>query len=426
MPDPLLMRRTVVLAKVESSPNVDASPVPTLDAVLAEDPDFSVEVNVLERNFARFDLDRVAHKVGRKLASLKFSHEWRSNGLTNGASTAAKLGTLLRGCGFAQTALASGASGQVGSVQADDANTGPTISWVAAGTWAGLTQPILYTLEVTTGGASATAKVSITPDAETVAQTLDAAQTDVTMTTATSPISLKSGGSGFTLQPTWTGNLVVGDKYYVRVYPPGFVYRPISTSYESLTLYCYMDGLLHKITGAMGSFTLNAEAGGYAKAEFTFTGQYVAPTDAALPTTARYERTLPAMVENSQLRIDSHAAVCGMFSLDIGNSIAARPDVNNSDGYNGVRITERNTTGQIDPELVAVASFDLWGKMSAGTEMIYRQRVGSTAGNRIFTLAPKVQFGQLTYKDREMMRALDANLSFNRHFGNDAIEFLFS
>ena len=425
MPDALLMNRTVLLAKIEVTNNVDPVPTPTADAVLAEDPEFSVETNILERNFARFDLSRVAHRVGRKLASIKFSHEWRSNGLTNGATVPAKLGTLLRGCGFSQTAMTSGAAGQVGAVSPDDENTGPTITWAAAGTWAALTQPVLYTITVVTGGASGTAAVSITPDAETVAQALDVVQASVVLTTAT-PAQLKSGGGGFTLAPTWTGALVVGDKYYVRVYPPGYRYRPISTSFESLTFYLYMDGILHKMTGAMGTFSLSAEAGGYAKAEFTFTGQYVAPIDAALPTTARYERTLPAMVELSQLRVDTHAAIVGMFSLDVGNTVSPRPDANSSDGYQGVRISERAVTGQTDPELVAIASFDLWGKMTAGAEMIYRNRVGNVAGNRIFMLAPKTQFGQLTYKDRENMRAVDSNLMFNRHFGNDEVEFVFS
>jgi hypothetical protein len=425
MPDALLMNRTVLLAKIETTNNVDANPTPTADAVLAEDPEFSVETNVLERNFARFDLSRVAHRVGRKLASIKFSHEWRSNGLTNGATVPAKLGTLLRGCGFSQTAGASGAAGQVGAVSADDENTGPVVTWAAAGTWAGITQPVLYTLQVVTGGASGTAAVSITPDAETVAQSLDVVQASVVLTSA-SPAQLKSGGGGFTLAPTWTGSLVLGDKYYVRVYPPGYRYRPISTGFESLTFYLYMDGLLHKLTGAMGTFSINAEAGGYAKAEFTFTGQFVLPTDAALPTTARYERTLPPMVELSQLRIDTHAATVGMFSMDVGNTVSPRPDANSSDGYNGVRISERSVTGQIDPELVLVADFPLWTRMSAGTEMIYRNRVGNAAGNRIFTLAPKTQFGQMTYKDRENMRALDANIMFNRHFGNDEVEFVFS
>ena len=125
--------------------------------------------------------------------------------------TPAKLGRLLRGCGFAQAAIAGTAGTQVGTINAHDNNTNnPT--WATAGTWTALTMPVLYTIEVTTGGASGVAKVSITPDARALAAGVDVAQTDVTVTTATA-IDLKNGGSGAQITPTFSGDLTVGDKW---------------------------------------------------------------------------------------------------------------------------------------------------------------------------------------------------------------------
>lgn len=426
MPEPLLTRRAVVLAKIESSYNVDATPNPATDAALVADPDYSIDVQIMERNLVRWDLDQVAHRVGSKLASMKFSYEWRSNGRSNSGLTAdaPMLGRLLRGCGFAEAACTAGA-GQVGAVNGEETNTSPTISWTGGGTWA-LTQPIRYTIEVTTGGASGVAAVSITPDAQTVAASIDAAQTGVTITSA-SALQLKSGGSGLTLTPTWTGNLVLGDKFYVWVFPVGLTYMPISSGVESLTLYMYFDGLLHKMTGARGSFSISAEAGGYAKVDFTYTGQYVAPVDAAMPTsTAKYEQTVPAVVENSQLFADTIGAIVGAWSIDVGNTISKRPDVNSPDGYNGVRLTGRDVKGQIDPEMTLVADYDWWGKLANGSTMLFRTKVGQTAGNRIWALAVNTQFGGMTYKDRESIRAADVPLKFNRRFGNDSVIFCVS
>lgn len=424
MPEPLLTRRAVVLAKIETTYNVDAVPVAATNAILVENPDYKIDVSMLDRDFTRADLDMLPSTTGRKLASMTFTHEWRSNGRSHSGliADAPNLGKLLRGCGFAEAAIAGTAGTQVGTVNADEANVS-TPTWAAASTWTDLVQPIVYAIEVTTGGASGAAKVSITPDAKTIAASIDVAQTNVVVTSA-SPLELKSGGGKSTIAPTFAGSLTLGDKWYVIVYPVGIQYMPISASFESLTLYMYFDGLLHKMTGARGTFKVSGEAGNYAKAEFTFTGQYVAPTDVALPSTARYERQTPAMVELSDLYIDNIGAVCSKFDFDLGVSVAPRQDVNSADGYNGVRITARDVKGNIDPEATLVADFAWWTKLASGTIMLWRNKVGQTAGNRIFTLAPSVQISNLGYADRDQIRTMDVPLKMSRWFGNDSLVFL--
>ncbi len=48
----LLTQRALLLAKLEATPGTDAVPTAVADAVLVADPDFTVDPNVLERNFA--------------------------------------------------------------------------------------------------------------------------------------------------------------------------------------------------------------------------------------------------------------------------------------------------------------------------------------------------------------------------------------
>lgn len=422
MSEPLLTRRAVVLAKIESTYNVDASPVAASDAILVEDPDYKIDVSMLDRNNARFDLDSLPSTTGRKLASMTFTHEIRSNGRTNSGliADAPCLGRLLRACGYAETAIASG-TGQVGAINAKETNTNNP-SWAAGGSWAALSMPVVFEIEVTTGGASGTAKVKITPDAKAIAASVAAQQTNVVVTT-TQAIDLKAGGSVSTITPTFSGNLVVGDKWYVIVYPVGIQYLPVSSGFESLTIYMYLDGLLHKMPGARGTFTVSGEAGGYAKAQFTFTGQYVAPVDAALPTTAKFERQTPAMVELSDLYIGSFGAVCSKFDFDLGVTISPRVDANSADGYNGVRVTARDAKGSIDPEATLVADFAWWTALASGTQYLWRTKVGQTAGNRVFALAPCVQITGLSYADRDQIRTMDVPLKFSRWFGNDSLIF---
>ena len=63
-------------------------------------------------------------------------------------------------------------------------------------------------------------------------------------------------------------------------------YAPVSASFSSVTIYYNIDGVLHKVTGARGTFTLSGEVGGIPTIDFTFTGIYNTPTDTAAPSSS--------------------------------------------------------------------------------------------------------------------------------------------
>ena len=60
-------------------------------------------------------------------------------------------------------------------------------------------------------------------------------------------------------------------------------YAPVSSSFSSVTIHYNTDGVRHKITGARGTFTINASVGEIPTIEFSFQGIYNAPDDSALP-----------------------------------------------------------------------------------------------------------------------------------------------
>lgn len=423
MPNPLLMQRAVVLSKIEGTYNTDAVPTPGLDAMLVSDPEFTVDPTVLERNFTRFSLSTLPHRMGRKLAGMKFGAEWRGSG---NPAVRPKLGVHLRAAGYAETQITAGAP-QVGAVK--PLNAGPGAAEVS---WGGATmgvvsppEPILYKMEVTTGGASGTARVSITPDANAVDKGYDAVQTNVAFTSGT-PIQLKQAGNGAAVTPTFAGNLVLGQQFFVFAYPVGWLYTPVSAGYESATNYLYWDGILHKLPGGRATFTLEATAGQFPTGTFTYTGQYVPPVDAAIPPNAVYETTQPPVVELANLTIDEYLAVVNKFSFDQGNQIAPRSDVSKSDGYNGVNITGRDPKGGIDPEMALVGSEDFWNSMATAERMFFRMRLGSDVGNRSWILGPAVQYTGLSYQNRDSYLVLDAGLRFPQWVnGDDEVQFFF-
>lgn len=511
-----LTRRALVLGKIEPVFNVDSLPDPNIDAALVSDPDYSVDPTVLERNFVREDLSPLGTRIGRKIASLSFGIELRSNGLTNSGSVsdAAILGTFLRASGYSETGLTG--VGTVSAIRNAVGNTNnPTFAVAGSNTAGNINK---YTLSVVLGGVSGVAKMRVTggqagrdttvlplPSVSAQVFRLDGVTTTVTATvdqsdplavditmagafqvgdivrvkvngfrfdhtvitadtdlagiaTAVAALidpepfiaagtttvvvnityvgvgdgvvvtsastALTLGDTGMTLTPTFSGSLVLGDSFEVTVFPTGIRYEPISDDFESITLHAFFDGLKHVITGAAGTFSLTATAGEFGTIEFTFTGQYVAPTDQNPPSSTQ-ETTLPPIIELAQLVIDDFQPVVNAFTIEQNNTIVPRPDVSAEDGFKSVRITARDPQGGIDPEATLGIDLDFWDQMTESTEFELNIKFGKDAGNKIAISANKAQYTGITYGDRDGFRTYDAGIRFAREFGDDEIFFVF-
>jgi hypothetical protein len=415
----ILTRKTLVYTEVESVYGTAATMSDATSACLVEAADYKLEVQKIARNIYRADLSPSPDLIGRKTGKISFSHELRGGGVVG---TECRLGRLLRGCSMVATVKA---APWWGAFYTNGTAT-PVVAWTTGGSITGTTEAKTLVFVVTTAGVSGAAQCSITADDGT------AAQTAVTMTSAT-PITLATGGLTATVTPAWTGSLVVGQTWVVTVYPAGIAYYPSSdsTAYASLTINMYKDGVLHVLTGAYGTFKVSAQAGQRAMVQFDFMGFYNAPTDFAFPAAPVYEQTLPQQVELGRIHVDGFgvsgpvANLCAVdaFSYDIVNKIDPRMSINAANGYTGFRITERQSTGGIDPEATLVGTQDFWTKFANAKQMPFGIRVGTTPGNSWGIYAPCAQYTGLTYKDRNGLTALDAGLQFNRLNGDDEIMF---
>jgi hypothetical protein len=391
---------------MESSYRTEAT-VGANDALYVEEPDYSVDVNLLERNFARDDISPLANIIGRRTAGMKFTTELKGNGKQHSgiAGDAPLIARLFRASGYSLTAFAAVDTTAVFPVglHAND------VAWTPDTSGATATDMIGYYLEVTTGGASGTAMITVTSD------TAGEGSAAAAVTTAT---AFSVGTKGLELVPVFTGSLQVGQKWTVWLQPKGLRLDPVSDNFESLTMVLNMDGVQHKMLGSFGTFTITAEAGDYAKIEWEFQGTFEDPTDVAMPI-CNYETALPQQVELARLRVDGEYTIVNAFNYTQGNDIQIRPDVSSNEGYVGTRIVSRAPEGGIDPEAELVASHDFWGKLGRAERMTFQMRVGTEPGNTVWFLAPSVQYTGLTYQDRNGIRTYDAQLKFSRVIGND-------
>jgi hypothetical protein len=280
--------------------------------------------------------------------------------------------------------------------------------------------PRVVTLTCTTGGASATAEVTVSAPA--VGETAAYSQTGVVVEDATA-ITLPGGAE---ITPTVGTSLAEDDEWVFVLTPSGYEYSPVSDNFESVTLYVYYDGLLHKLTGCFGTWSMEAVGGEYAKFTFNFTGNYVAPTDTALPSSPGYESQKPAQVELATLSLSSTTGlVASRFAVDIANDIQIREDINAADAFSGAKLVGRTPTVSFDPEAVLEATHSFWADLAAGTESAFVAKVGNVKGNVVSFECPKVQETNLQYGNRNTTRTYEVTMAAARNSGNDELKVSF-
>lgn len=204
-------------------------------------------------------------------------------------------------------------------------------------------------------------------------------------------------------------------------------YEPLTTGLKTLTLWMYFDGLIHKMTAAMGTFSMTGTAGEIAKVEFTFTGNFAAPIESAFAA-GTYNTTVPALVENAALAWNgSGTGICAeSFSIDMNNEVALRKCINADQGLSGVYISGRNPTGGYTPEVSGALSTSFWADWMASTTRSFTVAVGETAGNIMTVTAPDVQITGIGYGDRDNIKTYDIGLAFRRDAGDDELVFTFT
>lgn len=201
-------------------------------------------------------------------------------------------------------------------------------------------------------------------------------------------------------------------------------YAPMTDSLKTLTIWMYFDGVIHKMTGAMGTWSLSAEAGGIGKIDFTFTGNYSAPTQLALAT-GTFQSTTPPIVESAALAWNASASglYAASWSIDMGNEVSLRKDVNSPQGLHSVYISGRTPTGGFTPEVSGALNDSFWADWAASTTRSFTAKIGATAGNITTFTAPAVQITSIGYADRDNIKTYDVGFGFRRSAstGNDEL-----
>jgi len=100
----MLVKRELILIKIEGAYNTDSVPAAATDAVLISNPSWSHEgARRLDRNHVKSTLDTPKKKYGGSLKSVSFDMEMKGSGT---AGTPPEMAAALRACGLDETVVA--------------------------------------------------------------------------------------------------------------------------------------------------------------------------------------------------------------------------------------------------------------------------------------------------------------------------------
>lgn len=215
-----------------------------------------------------------------------------------------------------------------------------------------------------------------------------------------------SGSGTAIVAPAW-GKLLKACGFAETVQVASVDYLPITdisgVAGTSLSIYYYLDGQLHKLLGARGTFSMEMGVGERPLFKMRFIGRNGGLTAAAnaVPTLTAWRTPLVVTDANTgdvTLGAVTYATATGLIAggtatvsrglrLDIGNSVVFQPLL----GGETVEISTRDVTGAVSLDLTAAQAVAAMADVLANTTTALGLTHGTAAGNTVVIHAPKVQ-----------------------------------
>ena len=206
------------------------------------------------------------------------------------------------------------------------------------------------------------------------------------------------------------------------------VYKPISdftSAVRSATLYAYLDGVLHVMTGSYGNMQMAGNSGQYGKYTWTMQGAvgaisvpYVgtdAIRDVAFPTPTYQNFNLkPPPLIGTSMNVLGGTDCVQAFAFNMNNNVVRRDCMGAASGIRGFMITGRKPGGTVNPEATTRTLQDYWGKWNDNvTGPITFVVNASTVGNWIDWSMPASQITRMGYGDRNGIRTYELEYTAN-------------
>jgi hypothetical protein len=206
-------------------------------------------------------------------------------------------------------------------------------------------------------------------------------------------------------------------------------YQPESelSGFESTTLYFFIDGIRHIITGARGTFTLNGTVGAIPTIQFTMTGIFNTPTDEALAVPTYANQATPLIFKNgntTSFSAFSYSGALQSIDFNIANEIIYRELIG---GTKEVIITDRKPGGTLQIEAVLLATKNYFTVSTGSTTGSITFQHGTAAGNRATLTMAQSDLADVSYADMNGITMLNLPyVATPTAAGNDELSLVFT
>lgn len=173
------------------------------------------------------------------------------------------------------------------------------------------------------------------------------------------------------------------------------VYNPISDGMESGTLYFWMAGTRHVLTGCRGQCTIRFTAQGLPYLEFDMLGLWSEPSEQARPAPVLTGFRPPVVVTHANtpdFTIDAVSMVLREAVLALNNQVEPRLLV----GSESILITDRADAFTARVEAVPVSTFDPYDLANDQTKIAVELVHGTAAGSIVTLSVPAAQLKRLS------------------------------
>jgi hypothetical protein len=366
----LLSRSRLIQTKIESSSGTDSSPAGT-DALLVRNLDVTpIEAETVSRDLIRSYMGNSDQLLANVRVALNFEVEIAGSGA---AGTASRMDSLLRACGMSVTTTGSAVTG---SAQAGSAGS----ITLASGASAVDDYYVGMVITITSGTGNGHKGLI------------------VDYVGSSKVATVKPGGTATFVPGSSSGYSIAANVKYL----------PISTGFESTTIYFNNSGVLHKAVGCRGTYSMSLGLGEIPVFNFSMTGEYVAPTDTALPTTTYSNQTTPVLFKSGNTvavsLMDFDTALISNLNVDMANEIVYRELVG---GDSEVLLTNRVPTGEAVIEAPTMAQKDFFTIANNDTTGRICFQHGVNAGNIVSVVMPVCDIGNPTYSDDQGIQMLN-------------------
>lgn len=365
----LYARNAILAAKIETTYGTDSTPTAAANAMRVRDCTINpLEGETAEMNYIRNWFGANPLLRTSKFMTAQFSVDWATG--SGAAGTASPYDPLFRACGQSSSLIAAAVTGT--------AQTGSTTSTIKLASGASSTNNLYRggTVTITGGTGSGQSRGILAYDGTTKIATIT---------------------------PNWVTTPDATSTYSIGAMTN---YDPVSSGMEGSTLYYWADGLLHKLVGCRGSWSLSAAAKGIPDLKFNMTALYggIVDNSPGTPSFSAFEDPLPVNSVNTSGSLLGKAFSGGAtgiqvasFTLDLGAQVTHRSLI----GSESVPLTNRNPSGQIDLEMSSVAFYDWNAAAVANSTGVLALEHGTVAAAMVRVDLPRIQIENLSYSESD-------------------------